>query len=152
MTARDPCRDWDSGTQEEGMTKSENDNSQLNLLRQWAFQIEPQFTKSGESWTGSYPGADWSVSAPTEEEARERLGEEFSRRQNAGEDPLAYADAIFLRHLQHPVPGVYAMDNELYRELLHEGADMSRVVKEAEQKRLRGEPYTKNDYLRSRNN
>jgi hypothetical protein len=40
------------------------------------------------------------------------------------------------------------MDNDLYRELLHEGADMSRAAKEAEQKRLLGQRYTKSDYLR----
>ena len=62
---------------------------EYETLQQWAFQMEPVFTDDGESWTGSYPGADWSVSALTEAEARQKLGEEFIRRQNAGEDALA---------------------------------------------------------------
>jgi hypothetical protein len=129
------------------MTTSDEDNP---LLR-WAFHMEPLFTHEGGSWTGSYPGADWSVSAPTEAEAREKLGEEFIRRQNAGEDALAYADAVYLRHLQEPVPGVYAMDNEVYLELKDEPwTEHGRAFKEAEQKRLRGETYTKEDYLRGR--
>src|ERR1700733_3453097 len=119
-------------------------------LRQWAFHMEPLFIQHGESWTGSYPDADWSVSARTKEEAQDKLGAEFIRRQNAGEDALAYSDTVYLRHLQKPVPGVYAMDNELYRELRGEGADTHRAFREAEQKRMRGETYTKEDYLRGR--
>lgn len=124
---------------------------EYETLQQWAFQMEPVYTDDGESWTGSYPGADWSVSAPTEAEAREKLGEEFIRRQNAGEDALAYADAVYLRHLQEPVPGVYAMDNEVYLELKDEPwTEHGRAFKEAEAKRVQGLPYTKEDYLRGR--
>lgn len=124
---------------------------EYETLQQWAFQMEPVFTDDGESWTGSYPGADWSVSAPTEAEAREKLGEEFIRRQNAGEDALAYADAVYLRHLQEPVPGVYAMDNEVYLQLKDEPwTEHGRAFREAEAKRVQGLPYTKEDYLRGR--
>lgn len=124
---------------------------EYETLQQWAFQMEPVYTDDGESWTGSYPGADWSVSAPTEAEAREKLGEEFIRRQNAGEDALRYADAVYLRHLQEPVPGVYAMDNEVYLELKDEPwTEHGRAFKEAEAKRVQGLPYTKEDYLRGR--
>jgi len=112
---------------------------EYEILQQWAFEVEPVFTQEGESWTGSYPGADWSVSAPTEAEAREKLGAEFIRRQNAGE------------HLQEPIAGVYAMDNEVYLQLRDEPwTEHSRAFKEAEAKRLRGETYTKEDYLRGR--
>ncbi len=124
---------------------------EYETLQRWAFQMEPIFTHDGESWTGCYPGADWSVSAPTEAEAREKLGEEFIRRQNTGDDPLGYADAIYLRHLQEPIPGVYAMDNEVYLQLRDEPwTEHSRAFKEAEAKRVQGLPYTKEDYLRGR--
>jgi hypothetical protein len=124
---------------------------EYEILQQWAFEMEPVFTQEGESWTGSYPGADWSVSAPTEAQAREKLGEEFIRRQNAGEDALAYADAVYLRHLQEPVPGVYAMANEVYLQLKDEPwTEHGRAFKEAEAKRVQGLPYTKEDYLRGR--
>jgi hypothetical protein len=124
---------------------------EYETLQQWAFQMEPVFTDDGGSWTGSYPGADWSVSAPTEAEAREKLGKEFVRRQNAGEDALGYADAVYLRHLQEPVPGVYAMDNEVYLQLKDEPwTEHGRAFKEAEAKRVQGQPYTKEDFLRGR--
>ena len=122
---------------------------EYETLQQWAFQMEPIFTHDGESWTGCYPGADWSVSAPTEAEAREKLQAEFIRRQNTGDDPLGYADAVYLRHLQEPIPGVYAMDNEVYLQLRDEPwTEHSRAFKEAEAKRVQGLPYTKEDYLR----
>jgi hypothetical protein len=54
-------------------------------LRQYAFHMEPQLVANGDTWTASYPGADWSTSGPSSAEALERLGEEFIRRQNAGE-------------------------------------------------------------------
>lgn len=124
---------------------------EYETLQQWAFQMEPVFTDDGESWTGSYPGADWSVSALTEAEARQKLGEEFIRRQNAGEDALGYADAVYLRHLQEPVPGVYAMDNDVYLQLKDEPwTEHGRAFKEAEAKRAQGLPYTIEDYLRGR--
>ena len=73
---------------------------------------------------------------------------QFARRQNAGEDALAYADALYLRHLREPIPGVYAMDNAVYRELRRVNADMRRAFHEAEANRILGRPYTKADYLR----
>ena len=64
----------------------------------------------------------------------------FSQRQNAGDDPLAYADAVYRRHLHDPVPGVYAVDNELYRELVHAPAlDRKRAIQEAERRRRSGQ-------------
>ena len=119
-------------------------DSPSNELMRWAFHMDPQVTQNGESWTASYPEADWSVSAPSREEALQRLGEEFIRRQNAGENALGYADAVYLRHLQNPIPGVYAMDNEVFLQLRDEPwTEHSRAFKEAEEKRVLGEPYTK---------
>jgi hypothetical protein len=111
--------------------------------------MEPQLEMSGESWTALYPDANWSVSGGSREEALQRLGEEFVRRQNAGEDPLAYAEAVYQRHLRTPVAGVYAVDNELYRELVHAPAsERKRVIEEAERRRRLGQPYTLADYRR----
>jgi hypothetical protein len=115
--------------------------------------MEPQVEASGDLWTASYPGADWSVSGPSSGEALDRLGKEFVRRQNAGEDPLAYADSVYRRHLHAPVPGVYAVDNELYRELVHAPADdRERTIKEAERRRRLGQAYTLSDYRSDRQN
>jgi hypothetical protein len=122
-------------------------------LMRYAFHMEPVFEQKGEVWVGSYPTVEWSVTAPTEAQAREKLGEEFIKRQNAGEDAraLAYADEVHLRHLRKPIPGLYAMDNEVYLQLRDEPwTEHGRAFKEAEAKRLRGETYTKEDYLRRR--
>lgn len=124
-----------------------------NELRQYAFHMEPQLVVDGDTWTASYPGADWSVTGSSDHAALERLGEEFVRRRNAGEDPLSYTDDVYRRHLREPVPGVYAVDNELYRELVHApSAERERTVKEAERRRRLGEAYTLSEYRRDRQN
>lgn len=117
-------------------------------ITQYAFEMEPQFTQARDgTWTATYPGADWSVSAPSEADARDKLGEEFIRRQNSGNNPLTYAEQVYRRHLSEPVPGVYAIDNELYRELVHASqAERERVVREAERRRVAGLSYTRADY------
>jgi hypothetical protein len=92
------------------------------------------------------------VSAATETEALRLLKEEYSQRRNVDQNHFADRVAVFRRHLQRPIPGVYAMDNELYRELRHEGADeadIKRAFAEAERRRLAGRTYTKTDYLAS---
>ena len=133
------------------MTTPSDDDPSSNELMRYAFHMEPQVSESGGSWTACYPEADWSVSAPSREQALGRLGEEFTRRQNAGEDALAYADAVYRRHLREPVPGVYAMDNELYRKLLREPwTEHQRAFEEAERRRVLGQPYTFSDYLQQR--
>jgi len=129
-------------------TRADDDVS-ADELRRYAFHMEPQVEGKGESWTASYPDADWSVSGGSRGDALQRLGEEFARRQNAGEDPLAYAEAVYRRHLRTPVAGVYAVDNELYRELVHAPAsERRRVIEEAERRRRLGRPYTLADYRR----
>ncbi len=120
-------------------------------LRRYAFHMEPQLEADGDGWTASYPGADWSVSGGNREEALQRLGDEFVRRQNANENPLAYADDVYRRHLREPINGIYAVDNELYRELVHAPADeRDRAVREAERRRRLGQTYTLAEYLRDR--
>lgn len=119
-------------------------------LNQWAFRMQPQFTQTDTGWTGSYPGADWSVSAPTHDAAQQKLKDEVLRRRDAGDDPFGYAGAVYRQHLREPVPGVYAMDNELYRQIAREtGYDQSRlqqVFEEAERRRAAGQSYTRADY------
>jgi hypothetical protein len=133
-------------------TPADTDMSGDELTR-YAFHMDPQVERTGESWRASYPGADWSVTGRSAQEALGRLGEEFVRRQNAGEEPLAYADAVYRRHLREPVPGVYAVDNQLYRQLVHApAAERKRTIEEAERRRRLGQPYTLKDYLRDRSN
>ncbi len=134
------------------MSRTSDDGTDDDL-RQYAFHIEPQLVANGDTWTASYPGANWSVTGSSEHQALERLGEEFIRRQNAGDDPLSYADDVYRRHLREPVAGVYAVDNELYRELVHApSAERERTVKEAERRRRLGEAYTLSEYKRDRQN
>lgn len=135
------------------MSTAADDEVPDNELTRYAFHMDPQVVGGGESWTAAYPGADWSVTGRSPQEALERLGEEFVRRQNAGDDPLAYADAVYRRHLREPVPGVYAVDNELYRQLVRAPApERKRTIEEAERRRRLGQPYTLKDYVRDRSN
>lgn len=128
-----------------------DDDAGPDELQQYAFHMEPQLSRDGSTWTASYPGADWSVSGGSSDEALMRLGEEFIRRQNANDDPLAYADDVYRRHLREPIDGIYAVDNDLYRELVHApAAERDRAVKEAERRRRLGQTYTLAEYLRDR--
>jgi hypothetical protein len=143
---RDGDREDDVSARADG-----DDDATTDDLRQYAFHMEPQVKADGDAWTASYPGADWSVRGSSGQEALDRLGEEFARRQNAGEDPLAYADDVYRRHLHEPVDGVYAVDNELYRDLVFApAAERERAVREAERRRQLGQPYRLSDYLRDR--
>ncbi len=127
------------------------DDSAGDELYQYAFHMEPQLRTDGDVWTASYPGSDWSVSGPSRDEALQQLGDEFVQRQNSGDDPLAYADDVYRRHLREPIDGIYAVDNELYRRLIDAPAEeRERAVKEAERRRRLGERYALSDYLRDR--
>ncbi|SPX94908.1 hypothetical protein [Mycobacterium xenopi] len=127
-----------------------------NPHSRWAFHIEPQAQQTGQSWTAWYPGADWTVTAPTKEAALQQLRDEFGRRlKESGYSARAFAftDALYRRHLQDPVQGVYAMDVGVYNELRELGetpADLQEGFHEAEDRRVNGQPYTKEDYFRFR--
>jgi hypothetical protein len=115
----------------------------------WAFLRITQFEQRDNEWVAWSPGEDFSVSAPTKEQAATRLREESMRRN----DRYATNEAIFARHLHEPIPGIYAMDIGLYNELRELGeseADLSRAFHEAEQRRAMGQPYTKGNYFRNR--
>ncbi|HTZ16472.1 MAG TPA: hypothetical protein VMC78_23125 [Mycobacterium sp.] len=118
-------------------------------LTRWAFRVRPEIEQNETGWRAWYPGTDWSQSAPTEDEARKRLQDEAERRRQAGQDPFA---DIYRRHLHEAIPGVFAMDNALYREVARKsGYDqklLQRVFEEAERRRARGETYTTADYRR----
>jgi hypothetical protein len=135
------------------MTTPADDSTEI---RRWAFRMTPQCERTGDGWRASYPGADWSVTAPSEEEARQKFAEEVTRRRNAGENPKGFEDAVYREHLRKPIPGVYAMDSELYRYLVREviGYDqdgLQEVFEESERRRAVGQSYTKADYLASTN-
>ena len=120
-------------------------------LRRYAFHMEPQVEERGESWTATYPGADWSVSGNSGDEALRLLARSSFAARMPVEDPLAYAEGIYRRHLREPVAGVYAVDNELYRELVHAPApERKRIIEKAELRRRLGQPYMLSDYLRDR--
>lgn len=119
-------------------------------LTEFAFHMDPQSEQLRDgSWTVKYPRADWSVSGLSEDDAMQKLRDEFIRRQSAGDDPLAYTDQVYREHLRSPIPGVYAMENDLYLEVKDRGYDeIQRVFREAERRRALGQNYTKDDYLR----
>ena len=57
----------------------------------YAFYMERRVDEKDGRWTASYPEADWLVAGASEGDARMRLRDGVTRRQNAGEDALAYA-------------------------------------------------------------
>ncbi|MGH3968746.1 MAG: hypothetical protein ACRDTV_11670, partial [Mycobacterium sp.] len=79
----------------------------------WAFRTEPLLEQCGDQWVAWHPGRDWSVSAPSEDEALRPLQEVSIGR------PGWYAEdeAVCARHLQDPIPGSYAMDIGVYNRL-----------------------------------
>ena len=99
------------------MTTPTDDSTEI---RRWAFRMTPQCERTDDGWRASYPGADWSVTAPSEEEVRQKFAEEVARRRNAGEQPKGFEEAVYREHLRKPIPGVYAMDSDLYRYLVRE--------------------------------
>jgi hypothetical protein len=121
--------------------------------RRFAFRLVPLCEHTANGWRTYYPGAGWSITAASEDESRHQFAQEVERRRDAGQNPMAHADAIYRQHVQeHPVPGVFAMDSQLYRYLIREiGYDAERlqeVFEESERRRAHGEAYTKDDYLR----
>jgi hypothetical protein len=135
------------------MTTPADDSTET---RRWAFRMAPQCERTGDGWRVSYPDAGWSVTAPSEEEARQKFAEEVTRRRDSGEQPKGFEDAVYREHLRNPIPGVYAMDAELYRYLVREvtGYDwdaLQPVFEESERLRALGQSYTKADYLAATN-
>ncbi len=93
------------------------------------------------------------MTADSKEAALDKVRDEYARRMNAGDDPQPRSAEIYEQHLKSPVPGVYAMDAELFRHLRALGeaplsrASLDRAFEEAERRRALGQAYTKADYL-----
>ncbi|EHB44947.1 hypothetical protein MycrhDRAFT_6624 [Mycolicibacterium rhodesiae JS60] len=116
-------------------------------ISRWAFRVRPNIEQAETGWSASYPGTDWSIFAPTESEARQRLQEEAERRRRSGIDPF---EGIYRKHLREAIPGVYAMDNTLYREIArNSGYDqmlLQTVFEESERRRASGQRYSLAEY------
>ncbi|OBG21660.1 hypothetical protein A5768_26430 [Mycolicibacterium fortuitum] len=129
-----------------------SDDELTRLYQSYAICIRPIITKtSGNRWRAQYPGVEWHVIGDTEAAAGEELLNEALRRIDAGEPDAQPPHDLLQRHLKHPIPGVYALDLELFLYLRsHAGvAATQSAFEEAEQRRRAagGTPYTKDDYL-----
>jgi hypothetical protein len=112
----------------------------------WAFMRVTQFEQRGDEWVAWSPGEDWTVSAPTKDEAARQLQEHDMRRS----DLYAAREAIFARHLQEPIRGIYAMDIGVHNQLAETECDedINAAFEVAERYRQAGKSYTKADYER----
>jgi hypothetical protein len=79
----------------------------------WVWRFTPQTEElPNGTWRAWFPSGGWSVTAPTENEAKDRAGQEWFRR---GQDPeeVARRVAIMRQHLVEPVSGVENFDNSV---------------------------------------
>lgn len=129
----------------------ENADDDLDdLYQQYATHIRPIITPTADQkWRAQYPGLDWHVTADSEQAAGDAITNEALRRHDAGEPDAEPPHDLLRRHLQKPIPGVYALDRELFLCLrLHAGQfETQRAFEEAERRRAAGRSYTKHDYL-----
>jgi hypothetical protein len=127
------------------------DAAELRVLyEQYATLVRPLITHDGDgTWRAQYPGVDWHVTADSEHAAAEALTAEALRRVDAGEPDAQPPHDILKRHLQAPIPGVYALDRELFVYLrTHLGHTATQdAFEEAERRRAAGRSYTMADYL-----
>jgi hypothetical protein len=77
----------------------------------WRFTIQTEEVDDG-TWRAWYPSGGWSVTAPSEKEAKEKANQEGIRLR---EDPdeIARRVATMRRHLVEPVPGVSKFDKSV---------------------------------------
>ncbi|BBX30403.1 hypothetical protein [Mycolicibacterium alvei] len=129
---------------------SNSDDELSRLYGSYATCIRPVMTKTSDNrWMAQYPGVDWHVTADTEAAAGEELLNEALRRIDAGEPDAQPPHDLLERHLTHPIPGVYALDLDLFLYLRsHAGVAQTQLAfEEAERRRAAGKSYTKGDYL-----
>lgn len=127
-------------------------DAELDILyQQYATHFRPLITQIGpDEWRAQYPGLTWHVTADGEQGAAAAITEEALRRLDAGQDDAQPPHDLLKQHLTSPIPGVYALDRELFLYLRgHAGhAETQRAFEEAERRRAQGRTYTKDDYLR----
>lgn len=120
------------------------------LYQQYATHIRPLITQTSDhKWRAQYPGVDWHVTADSEQAAGDAITEEALRRLDAGQPDAQPPHDLLKRHLQQPIPGVYALDRELFLYLRGRAgtAETQHAFEEAERRRAQGRPYTKTEYL-----
>ncbi len=123
------------------------------VYEQYATCIRPLITHQEDGqWRAQYPGLDWYVTAESEPAAADKLSEEALRRVDAGEDNAQPPHDLLTRHLVEPIPGVLALDRELFLYLRteHGVSEVNRAFDEAERRRALGQPYTKREYMQER--
>ncbi len=120
------------------------------LYEQYATHIRPIITQtSDQTWRAQYPGVDWHITADSEQAAGDEIAKEALRRHDAGEPNAQPPHDLLLQHLQRPIPGVYALDRELFLYLRSNAGhtETQQAFEEAERRRAAGRSYTKDDYL-----
>lgn len=130
---------------------SEPTDDEIAEYGKYALFTEPIVTQQDDrTWQAQNPGADWYVTAETREEAVARLSEESARRHGTGEAGIS----LWRRHLADPIPGVYAIDKELFLHLRFNAplAELQAAFRESERRRVLGQTYTKDDYLTEQQN
>ncbi|MDI3312930.1 MAG: hypothetical protein QJR12_01165 [Mycobacterium sp.] len=132
------------------MTQTSGDDELDILYQQYATHIRPLITQANDGqWRAQYPGLTWHVTASSEQAAADEITKEALRRLDAGQDDAQPPHDLLKRHLTNPIPGVYALDRELFLYLRgHAGhTEIQRAFEEAERRRGQGRTYTKNEYL-----
>jgi hypothetical protein len=81
--------------------------------RKWVWRFTPQTEElPNGTWRAWFPSGGWSVTAATEDEAKDKAGQEWFRR-GQDQDEVARRVAMMRRHLVGPVPGVENFDNSV---------------------------------------
>jgi hypothetical protein len=131
------------------MTSPGDDAELEGLYQRYATFFRPIITQTGpDEWSAHYPGLSWHVTADSPEAAGDEITKEALRRLDAGLDDAQPPHVLLKQHLASPIPGMYAMDRELFlyvRSAGHE--ETQRAFEEAERRRDQGRSYTKDDYL-----
>jgi hypothetical protein len=101
-----------------------------------------------DNWVAWYPHTQWSVTAATEADAREDLRVTFAERSHI-EYHLQVALEFYEQHLAAPIPGMHAMDAELY-DHLKDGpqAVLDTAFAESERWRAGGRHLSRADFIR----
>jgi hypothetical protein len=121
-----------------------------DALSRYVFLVEPQVLHTGgDNWVAWYPHTQWSVTAATEANAHEDLRVNFAERSHI-EYHMQVAREFYEQHLAAPIPGIHAMDAELY-DHLKDGpqAVLDAAFAESERRRRHGRHLTRADLLRN---